>query len=89
MGCYQASHEQTGQWGRRTRNDKGLTHCFLSDGTSGIHLHLVLKQGGDDGVEGRAEVHKQDLGEGCLESRYWRVKWRAMLTASSTDLLAL
>ena len=26
---------------------------------------LVLKQGGDYGVEGRAEVHKRDPGVGC------------------------
>ena len=34
----------------------GIRHVQLGE--------LVLKQGGDDGVEGRAEVHKQDPGVG-------------------------
>ena len=35
----------------------GIRHVQLGE--------LVLKQGGEDGIEGRAEVHKQDPGVGC------------------------
>ena len=35
-------------------------------GVGNVQLgELFLKQGGDDDIEGRAEIHKQDPGVGC------------------------
>ena len=41
----------------------GVRHVQLGE--------LVLKQGGDDGVKSRAEVHKKDPGVGCWGPLGW------------------
>ena len=61
--------------------------------TSGVrHTELgeiVLQKSRDDCIESRAEVHKQDPGIGSWGVQVVEDVVEEMLTASSTDLLAL
>jgi len=62
----------------------------LAGGVGHMKLReLVVQQRRDDGVEGRAEVYKQDPGVGSWGVQMLEDEVKDMLIASSTDLLAL